>query len=116
LVNGEAIPGTISRLSRTFKVSSLVVLRRLHDAGVLDRQAMGDLYRQEVALLARRKRTDSGGDFYASHRARVGRRFARAVYTSAWEGRCSFTEAFRLLNIRRMDTFHKLGAAVGAAP
>ena len=79
LVHREDTADAVTRLCGAFKVSRLVILRRLHDAGVLDRPAMWDLYRLEVARLARRKTGDGGGNFYFSQRARVGRRFARAV-------------------------------------
>ncbi len=101
------------RLARSFQVSSLVIIRRLLDLGVLDRQAMWELYQAELARLSARKPSGGGGNFYLSQRARVGRRFAQAVYESTWEGRSSFTEAFRLLNVSRMATFRKLGTAVG---
>ncbi len=101
------------RLARAFQVSSLVIIRRFHDLGVIDRQAMWEIYRTELARLNARRRGGSGGNFYFSQRARVGRRFAQAVYESTWEGRCSFTDAFRMLNVSKMETFKNLGAAVG---
>ena len=109
----SALDAEIARLTRIFKVSTLVIIRRLYDVGRLDQQEMWQLYHAELARLRSRKRSSGGGDFYRTQRARVGRRFARAVYTSTWEGRSSFTEAFRLLNVRKMATFKKLGTAVG---
>ena len=46
----------------------------------------------------------SGGDFYPTPGARVGQRFAHAVVASTLEGRSSFTEAFRLLGLKKMST------------
>ena len=114
--NGADVDAEIGRLARVFKVSTLVVIRRLHDAGKFGEEEMWRIYRAELARLSGGKRSGSGGNYYLSQRARVGRRFAQAVYASTWEGRSSFTEAFRLLNVRKMDTFHKLGEAVGALP
>lgn len=45
--------------------------------------------------------------------ARVSRRFAEAICLSAWEGRASFIEAMRLLQIRKRNTFYELGASLG---
>ena len=110
-----AVEAEVARLARVFKVSTLVVIRRLHDAGRLEQQEMWRLYRAELERLRSRGRTSSsgGGNYYLSQRARVGRRFARAVCASTWEGRSSFTEAFRLLSVRKMETFRKLGETVG---
>jgi hypothetical protein len=50
-----------------------------------------------------------GGNFYLTLGARVGKRFARALVVSTLEGRSSFTEAFRLLGLKKMATFEELG-------
>ena len=100
------------RLARRFKVSTLVVLRRIHDAGGLTRERFWREYETEVQRLTSIPRT-SGGDFYLTTPARVSKRFARAVVTSAWEGRSSFTEAFHLLGFKKMSTFRKLGESLG---
>lgn len=103
----------VPRLARCFKVSSLVILRRLHDAGYLSRNEMWEAYRAEVSRLeALASQRTGGGNFYLAQGVRVSRQFARAVYTSAWEGRSSFSEAFRLLNITKMATFEKFGQVV----
>jgi Zn-dependent peptidase ImmA (M78 family) len=104
----------IQRLRRVFKVSSLVIIRRLHDAGVLGRDEMWTIYREELSRLRQLSHQSSdGGNFYFAQGARVSRRFARAVFTSTWEGRSSFSEAFRLLNVKKMETFRNLGDVVG---
>ncbi len=111
------LPAETERLARHFKVSALVILRRLLDAGKLSSAAYRAAYRRELARLQERSRTASGGgDFYRTLGARVGKRFARAVVVSALEGRSPFTEAFRLLGFRRMDTFDKLGRELGVLP
>ena len=43
----------------------------------------------------------------------VGRRFAHAVVVSTLEGRSSFTEALRLLGLKRMSAFHALSQSLG---
>lgn len=99
--------GEAARLARLFKVSTLVVLRRIHDAGGLTRSAFRTAYDAEIERL-RAASAGSGGDFYLTLGARVGQRFARAIVTSTLEGRTSFTESFRLLGFRRMATFNRL--------
>jgi Zn-dependent peptidase ImmA (M78 family) len=102
----------LQRLARWFKVSTLVILRRMHDAGGLNQSRFRAEYEAELDRLRSIQRTE-GGDFYLSTTARVGKRFARAVVTATWEGRASFTEAFHLLGFKKMETFRKLGQNLG---
>jgi Zn-dependent peptidase ImmA (M78 family) len=102
----------IRRLARRFKVSTLVVLRRIHDAGGLTQGELGRAYREELERL-RAMPAGSGGNFYLTLGARASKRFARALVVSTLEGRSSFTEAFRLLGFKKMATFHELGHNLG---
>jgi Zn-dependent peptidase ImmA (M78 family) len=104
----------VSRLASRFKVSSLVILRRLHDTGRLPRDDYWQAYDAALARI-RARPTASGGDFYLTLAARVSRRFARAVVVSTLEGRSSFTDAFRLLGFRKMATFRDLAHSLGAS-
>ncbi|HPZ99463.1 MAG TPA: ImmA/IrrE family metallo-endopeptidase, partial [Phycisphaerae bacterium] len=104
--------GELDRLARRFKVSTLVILRRMYDAGGLTREQFWNEYDVELQRLTSIPRT-SGGDFYLTTAARVSKRFARAVVTSTWEGRCSFTEALHLLGFKKMSTFRELGQSLG---
>lgn len=102
----------IARLARQFKVSTLVILRRIHDAGGLSRGQFRAAYEAELERLRALPRT-SGGDFYLTLGARAGKTFARALVVSTLEGRTSFTEAFRLLGFKKMVTFRELGESLG---
>ncbi len=86
----EGLREMLNRLAHQFKVSTLVVLRRLYDAGRISREQLAAGYEAELTRLRLAPRS-SGGDFYFTTAARVGRRFARAVLSAAWEGRSSFT-------------------------
>lgn len=99
----------LDRLARRFKVSTLVVLRRLHDAGALNREALWVEYEREVERLRRIPR-GNGGDFYLTQAARAGKRFVRALVVSTFEGQSSFTEALRLLGIKKVETLRRFGA------
>jgi Zn-dependent peptidase ImmA (M78 family) len=110
----ETLRETLDRLAREFKVSTLVVLRRLYDAGRLTREELNAEYEAELTRLRGIPRP-SGGDFYLTAAARVGKRFARAVVTATWEGRTSFTEARRLLGFKKMSTFHNLSRSLEVA-
>lgn len=103
-----------SRLARFFKVSTLVILRRLHDAGALSRDEMWRAYDEEVAQLQAIPRA-SGGDFYLTQAARVSKRFARALVVSTLEGHTLHRDAFRLLGFSKLETFRELGHSLGVA-
>ena len=102
----------LKRLAKCYKVSGLVILRRLFDARELTWEQFNAAYGEELARI-RALPKSSGGDFYLSLPARVGRRFARALVASAMAGQASFTEAFRLLGIKKMATFNELGQHLG---
>lgn len=118
-VRGAPLAAELSRLSRAFKVSSLVILRRMHDAGGLRGDAYWRSYRAEVARLAglrnARDEGSSGGDFYKTTAVRTGKRFLRALLVSTLEGTTLYTEAFPLVGVHGADTLHRLGQEVGVA-
>jgi Zn-dependent peptidase ImmA (M78 family)/transcriptional regulator with XRE-family HTH domain len=100
------------RLAQFFKVSTLVILRRLCDAGALSPDGMWQAYNEEVARLQAIPRA-SGGDFYLTQAARVSKRFARALVVSTLEGQTLHRDAFRLLGFSKLETFRELGHSVG---
>lgn len=112
--SNDVLGEELGRLARRYKVSTLVILRRLFDIGVLDREDYQDAYRRELAPLTS-VRAGSGGDFYNTLGVRVGKRFARAVLVSTLEGRSSYTEAFKLLGVRRLGAFNDLAQKLGVA-
>jgi Zn-dependent peptidase ImmA (M78 family) len=104
--------GELDRLARRFKVSTLVILRRIHDAGGLTRQEFWQAYEDELErLLAIAKGT--GGNFYLTQAARVSKRFARALVISTLEGQTLHRDAFRMLGFAKLETFKKLGRSLG---
>lgn len=105
------------RIARRFKVSTLVALRRIHDSGAIDSKTFWSAFRAERArLIALPKSKKSGGDFFATLGVRVGKSMAHAVVVSALESRTPFTEAFRLLGIKKLSTFDKLARHLGVEP
>jgi len=114
LMADEPIADTLKRLARHFKVSSLVILRRLLDAGRIDRNTFFAAYRAELARLREiEARGTGGGDFYRTTAARVSKRFARALVESTLEGRTLFRDAFHMLGIAKTSTFNELGRSLG---
>jgi Zn-dependent peptidase ImmA (M78 family) len=108
------IPDEIQRLAREFKVSTLVALRRLFDAGYITQAALWQHYREEQERLRTLKeRSSPGGDFYRSLGARTSKRFARAIVSSTLEGLTSFPDAFRMLGVRKSATFYEAARELG---
>ncbi|WP_288048271.1 ImmA/IrrE family metallo-endopeptidase [Acidiphilium sp.] len=114
LVEDEALDATLHRLARRFKVSTLVILRRLLDAGALDRAGFDAAWGAELDRLRRLARDGAdGGDFYRTTLSRVSRRFARALVESTLEGQTLYRDAFRMLGVARTETFNTIGREVG---
>jgi Zn-dependent peptidase ImmA (M78 family) len=114
LHSAEPIDEALARLARIFKVSTLVILRRLLDAGWLDRTAFDSTWAQEIARLrALAVRGSGGGDFYRTTLSRVSRRFARALVVSTLEGQTLYRDAFRMLGVTKTQTFNNIGREVG---
>ncbi len=101
----------LNRLARRFKVSTLVVLRRVFDAGEIDRDVFTSAYRRELDRLRRTPRS-GGGTFHPTLRTRVGHRFGLALAISTLGGRTSFSESFRLLDIRKASTLRDFAASL----
>ncbi len=99
-------------LSRTFKVSRLVVLIRALEANLLSRDGFYALYPRALAIGGRSDSSD-GGDFYKTQGARLGASFSEAVIVSALEGHTSYKEAFRLLGVRKAATFENMAKQKG---
>ncbi len=109
----EPLDDALPRLARTFKVSTLVILRRLLDAGRIDRPSFDIEWAEEVKRLRHFASSGSGGDFYRTTLSRVSRRFARALVGSTLEGQTLYRDAYRMLGVSKTETFNNLGREVG---
>ena len=105
----ETLPEALRRLTRVFKVSSFVVLRRLLDIDWLDRSEFESALREERARQRTLAQTGgAGGDFHRTTLSRVGQRFAKALIVSTLEGQTLYRDAYRMLGIRRTSSFEEL--------
>jgi len=98
----------MNRLARRFKVSTLVILRRIFDIGAISRQLFRQVYAAELSRFQRRTGS-GGGDFYRTELARVSSRFATAVIANTLEGHTLYRDAYRMLGISKAQTFDDLG-------
>ena len=109
--DGELAEET-GRLARRFKVSTLVILRRILDVGGLTQEEFWEAYHAKVARLWAIPR-GSGGNFYLTQAARVSKRFAAALCASTLEGQTRYNDAFRMLGFSKLSTFKELGRSLG---
>jgi Zn-dependent peptidase ImmA (M78 family) len=101
-------PRPLAGLAQRFKVSSLVLLRRLRDLRFISQAQFERQYSDEEKRFEERTaQSAGGGDFYLTQRTRTGRRFAKALIESVLEGRTTYRDAFQLLGIRKIETFNE---------
>lgn len=111
---GADLRAQLQPLAERFRVSRQVILGRIREAGALtwdEYLAELNVERERVAaILAER---GSGGNYYNTKPVQVGKRFARALVASALEGQTSYSEAFRLLGLKKAATFDRLAERLG---
>jgi Zn-dependent peptidase ImmA (M78 family) len=111
-----ALSEQLQRIAEQFRVSTLVAVRRVFDAGFLNWEE----YRREYELEYERVMAfvgtgTSGGNFYNTQPVRVSKRFARAVIADTLEGQTLYTDAFRLLGFKKQATFTELSHRLAIA-
>jgi Zn-dependent peptidase ImmA (M78 family) len=106
---------SLEYLARRFKVSTLVVLRRMYDARRLRWDEYRTAYDAELdrvmEILSRR--AAGGGNFFTTQPTRVSRRFARAIVTSTLEGQTLYRDALQMLGFKKVSTLHELASHLG---
>ncbi|PKN71180.1 MAG: DNA-binding protein [Deltaproteobacteria bacterium HGW-Deltaproteobacteria-12] len=103
----------LNRLARRFKVSTLVVLRRIYDADGIAFNKFQQVYQMELERLINIVAKGGGGNFYLTQAARVSKRFARALIANTLEGQTLHRDAFRMLGFSKLTTFRELGQSLG---
>ncbi len=105
----------IKHLAKHFKVSTLVILRRLLDAKFIDSMEFDKRCTQEYKEFhaIKEKNKSGGGDFYKTTPARNSRTLTRALITSAVEGNTLYRDAYRMLGVKKNKTFNNIGREVG---
>ena len=117
-VDGQ-LTDEVQRLARLYRVSTLVILSRLWDTGLLsltwhEYQEAKTVERDRLMSFARPE--GGGGNFYNTLPVRVSRRFATALVTDTIEGRTTYLDAVKLLGFKSMSTFEKFSRELGVTP
>lgn len=116
---GQVTVEELDRLAKRYKISTLVVLKRIFDAGFLAWDEYAERYRGEyerVMSLVKDKNGDSGGgNYYKTQPLRLSRQFAKAVISSTLEGATTYREAYQLLGTKKHATFEGLAEELRAA-
>jgi Zn-dependent peptidase ImmA (M78 family) len=102
----------IAALSRAFRVSQEVIVRRLLAVG---RTTEAFYRRKRSEYRARGQRPQTGGNFYRTHAARVGGSFARLVFSGLAEGHITGIDAALYLGVKTKQLARLQEIALGGA-
>lgn len=104
-----------SEFSVHFKVSPITIGRRLVELDLLTKKEFFDFYQAYDELDKTFLAQDSGGqpNFYYVQNNRVGKRFARAVASAAYEGKLAYPDAYRLTGLTSATFDRYLTVATG---
>ena len=90
----------ITQLTRHFRVSQIVILRRAYELERVTDSEYRDYFNKTRPLGERAKGQGGGGDFYKNLLVRNSRRFARTLVEAVLQRRISDQTAARLLNVQ----------------
>jgi Zn-dependent peptidase ImmA (M78 family) len=105
----------LQRVARRYRVSTLVILSRALDAGFIDWQTYRTDFEDERARLRAIPRSSSGGNFYATLSARVGKPFLKALLSNTVAGETLYSDAFRMLGIKEQRVFDEIPTRLNLA-
>ena len=86
-------------LAKRFKVSQIVIARRLKDLGYLNSEDFFTFY-EEYITKERHIKTSSGGNFYNTIPYRISKQFFNLIYNSVKQNKILYMDAFRLTGLK----------------
>lgn len=98
----------IEKIARTFKVSQIVIARRLLDLKIIDKSKFFEFYNEYIKRdFMKKEEKESGGDFYKTQRKKLGRRFLNYINQAVLTNKLLVREAYQLTGLKG-DIFNKL--------
>ena len=96
----------IPQLARYFKVSQIVIARRLLDLGKINKNEFITFYDKYIDQdFVRSENREGGGDFYKTQRKRLSIRFLSFVNQAVKENKLLIRDAYNLTNLKG-ETYH----------
>lgn len=86
-------------LAKIFKVSQIVIARRLKDLNYLTSEDFFNFY-EEYINKERTVKTSSGGNFYNTIPYRISKQFFNLIYTSVKQNKILYMDAFKLTGLK----------------
>lgn len=97
----------IEKIARIFKVSQIVIARRLLDLGKLSRNEFFEFYDEYINRdIQKKEDKEGGGDFYKTQRKRLSVRFLSFVNQAVLENKLLIRDAYQLTDLKG-NTYHK---------
>ena len=113
----EETNNSVEDLAKYFKVSRMVILRRMLDANFLTREEYKQAYESEVNRLRiifnQSKAKSGGGEFYNTLFSRLSKSFAQALIVSTKEGQTLYRDAMIMMGVNKVSTINKIGVKLG---
>ncbi|MEO1785176.1 ImmA/IrrE family metallo-endopeptidase [Thermodesulfobium sp. 4217-1] len=97
----------VEDLAKVFKVSSLVIIRRLLDISVINQDDFYNFYDKYLQTERKKHSKGVGGNFYATEILRLNKKFLEIVKAGVDEGVILHRDAYKITNLKA-STFHKL--------
>jgi len=96
----EVVGKNYDHLSSVFKVSSLVIARRLYDLKKITKSEFESGYKKFKTYKSEKvAKVTNGGNFYNTAPYRIGRSFFNLIYSSVKEHKILYRDAFRLTSL-----------------
>lgn len=108
-----SVADNMNTLANKYKVSTLVILRRMKDLNCITEQQYWDEYhleKEKIENILLKKPKSNGGNYYNAKPVAISKRFMRALAESTLEGFTLYRDALQLSNIKKIHTFGKLAS------